>query len=77
MDEDEEVDKPAGDGTQIRIYLNHIEIKVTAEEALGIEVDENAVGDIEWLSQTFRVTKSTTFIDMLHAACDFWDMDAS
>jgi hypothetical protein len=75
-DDEEEEEKAKGDGTQIRNYINSVEIKVRAEDALGIEIDENAVGDIEYLTQVFRVTTSTTFIDMLHASCTFWDMNS-
>ena len=64
-----------GDGTQIRPYINCIEIKVSAADVMKLEARVDRFGREELIEQKFRVTKGTSFLDMKREACIFWNLD--
>lgn len=59
-----------GDGTQIRAYINTVQIKVDINEVVRLDGDQpTAKSKGRMLEQNFKVTEETSFIKMRDEAC--------
>ena len=70
-----EVVASQGDGTQIRAYINNVQIKVDINEVVQLEGDQPTTKSKgRMLEQNFKVTEETSFIKMRDEACEFWGL---
>lgn len=61
-----------GDGTQVRAYINNVTIKILTSDIFKKAGDKK---NLVYTEQKFRVTKQTTWKDMLDEAKLFWGLN--
>lgn len=72
---DGEGNEKEGDGTQIRTYINNVTIKALTSDITNVQKQDSK--NEEYIEQKFRVTKDTTWNDMLTEAMEFWGLSQS